>query len=337
MGKRVFITGGAGYIGSHVVKLLGEKGFDILVYDNLSTGHEWAVLYGTLIKGDICDTDLLRYAIKEFKPDIVIHLAASIDVAESVKSPLKYYQNNVYGTINLLRVMKEEGIGKLIFSSSAAVYGIPSKIPVPEHSEIKPINPYGETKAVIEKLLEYMNNSKNWLKAVSLRYFNVAGADPEGKVGFAYPQATHLIIKTVKAALGKIDKIYIYGTDYPTPDGTAIRDYIHVSDLADIHLQIIKNFDKLHPYEIFNCGYGKGYSVKQIIQTTKKVAKVDFSVEYAPRRKGDAPVLISDVRKLKKKLNWNPKYDDLKFIIKTALEWERNYFENLEPSSIFNK
>jgi len=327
MGKKVkvLVTGGAGYIGSHVVKLLGEMGFDILVYDNLSTGHKWAVLYGKLVKADLSDRDTLRKIFEEFKPDAVMHFAAYIVVPESVKEPLKYYRNNVINTINLLEVVKAYGVKNFIFSSSAAVYGIPERIPVDETEPLKPINPYGETKATVERILRDLSNAEENFKYVSLRYFNVAGADPDGKIGFAYPNPTHLIIRSVKAAKGEYKKLYVYGTDYPTPDGTCIRDYIHVMDLAEAHILALEYLLNGGKSDIFNCGYGHGYSVLEVVNTVKKVTGKDFKVEIAPKREGDPPILIADNKKIKNNLNWIPKYEDLEFIIRTAWEWEQKY------------
>ncbi len=323
--RKVFITGGAGYIGSHTVKLLGEAGYEILVYDNLSTGHEWAVLYGKLVQADLSDKEMLRKTMEDFKPDAVIHFAALIVVPESVKNPLKYYRNNVINTINLLEVMEETGVDKFIFSSSAAVYGIPEKIPVSEEEDLKPINPYGETKATVERILRDIKNSESKLRYVSLRYFNVAGADPEGKIGFAYPDPTHLIIRAVKTAKGEYEKIYIYGNDYPTKDGTCIRDYIHVMDLAETHKIALEYLMEGGKSEVFNCGYGHGYSVLEVVDTVKKVTGVNFTAEITGRREGDPPALVADNKKFINTFGWKPKYDDLEFIIKTAWDWETKY------------
>ena len=320
---KILVTGGAGYIGSHVVKLLGKNGYEILTYDNLSTGHRWAVLYGDLIKADLANKETLRKVFKEFKPDAVMHFAASIVVPESVKNPLKYYKNNVVNTINLLEAMEEFGVKNFIFSSSAAVYGIPEKIPISENAPLNPINPYGETKATVEKILRDLANSKDNFRYVSLRYFNVAGADPEGKIGFAYPEATHLIIRALKVAKGEIEKLEIYGTDYPTPDGTCIRDYIHVMDIAEAHLIALEYLLDGGKSDVFNCGYGHGFSVKEVVETVKKVTGREFKVIEAERRPGDPPFLVADNSKIKKKLQWKPKYDDLEFIIKTAWDWEK--------------
>ena len=321
---KVLVTGGAGYIGSHVVKALGEKGYEILVFDNLSTGHKEAVLYGKLVKGDLSDKDFLRKVIEDFKPDAVMHFAAFIEVAESVKKPLKYYRNNTANTLNLLESMIETGVKNFIFSSTAAVYGNPERVPVNEDAPIKPINPYGQSKAYVEGILKDLDKAEKDFKYVSLRYFNVAGADPEGKLGQKYQNATHLITRALKTAKGEYEKLYIFGTDYPTSDGTCIRDFIHVSDLAEAHILALEYLLSGGESEIFNCGYGHGYSVKEVVSIAKKVTGIDFPVEETGRREGDPAVLVADSKKLKRKLNWKPKYDNLEFIIKTAWDWEQN-------------
>ena len=322
MAVKILVTGGAGYVGSHVVKLLGERGYEVLTYDNLSTGHEEAVLYGKLVVGDLGDKDRLRRIFEEFKPEAVMHFAAYIVVPESVREPLRYYRNNVINTINLLEVMDEFGVDKFIFSSSAAVYGIPKEIPVSENAPLRPINPYGETKATVERILRDLSGAGRNFNYVSLRYFNVAGADPEGRIGFAYPNPTHLIIRAVKAVKGELEMLEIYGTDYPTPDGTCIRDYIHVSDLASAHVIALEYLLEGGRSDIFNCGYGYGYSVREVIEAVKKVTGKDLNVVESLRREGDPPVLVADSRKIRERLGWEPKYDDLEFIIRTAWEWE---------------
>ncbi|GAB6065808.1 UDP-glucose 4-epimerase GalE [Aquifex pyrophilus] len=281
---KILVTGGAGYIGSHTVKLLGEKGYEVLVYDNLSTGHDWAVLYGKLIVADLCDKETLRKVFKEFRPDAVIHFAASIVVPESVKNPLKYYRNNVINTINLLEIMEKFNVNKFIFSSSAAVYGIPAKVPVSEEESLNPINPYGETKATVERILRDIKNSGKDFHFVSLRYFNVAGASPDGSLGEAHNPETHLIPSILKAILNPDFRFYLHGTNYPTPDGTCIRDYIHVMDLVEAHILALEYLMDGGTSEVFNCGYGYGFSVLEVIDTVKKVTERDFRVEEAPRR-----------------------------------------------------
>ncbi|MEW6068780.1 MAG: UDP-glucose 4-epimerase GalE [Nitrospirota bacterium] len=319
---KILVTGGAGYIGSHVVKALGKRGNELIVYDNLSTGHEWAVLYGGLVKGDLSDKFLLDKVIKDFKPDAIMHFAALIQVEESVKEPLNYYRNNTVNTLNLLEVMKENSIRNFIFSSTAAVYGIPEKIPVTEDTPLNPINPYGSSKAVVERILYDLSQASDF-NYVSLRYFNVAGADSAGRIGQAYKEATHLITRALKAAKGEFDKLQIFGTDYPTPDGTCIRDYIHVDDLAEAHLLTLDYLLDKGKSRVFNCGYGHGYSVKEVIETVKKVTAVDFKTEEVGRRAGDTPFLVADSSRLKTELNWRPLHPDLEYIVMTAWEWEK--------------
>ncbi len=320
---KVLVTGGAGYIGSHVVKALGEKGHEVLVVDNLSKGHKEAVLYGKLVVADLEDKSTLDVIFREFKPDAVMHFAAFIEVGESVREPLKYYRNNTVSTINLLEVMLKNDVSRFIFSSTAAVYGNPEKIPIPETELLKPINPYGQSKAFVERILQDFYSSYG-LRYVSLRYFNAAGAEPEGRIGESHNPETHLIPLVLKTAKGERKSIKIFGTDYPTPDGTAIRDYIHVLDLADAHILALEYLLEGKESSVFNLGYGLGYSVKEVIETAKKVTGIDFLVEEAERRPGDPPVLVADNAKIKKVLKWEPKYDDLEFIIKTAWNWELN-------------
>lgn len=319
---RILVTGGAGYIGSHVVKALGEEGYEILVFDNLSTGNEWAVLHGILVKGDLMDKTLLNEVIEDFTPEAVMHFAASIQVEESVREPLKYYRNNTVNTLNLLEVMKENGVKNFIFSSTAAVYGIPEKIPVDENAPLNPINPYGSSKVAVEMLLKDLAGSGD-VRYVSLRYFNVAGADPQRRIGQAYRESTHLITRALKTAKGEFNEFSIYGNDYATPDGTCIRDYIHVDDLADAHVMALNHLLHKKESEIFNCGYGHGYSVKQVVEMVKEITGVHFKVVHTGRRAGDPPVLVADTAKVRRALNWNPQYDDLGYIIRTAWEWER--------------
>lgn len=319
---KVLVTGGAGYIGSHVVKLLGERGYSVLTYDNLSYGHRDSVLYGGLIVADLSDREKLKQTFKEFKPDAVMHFAASIVVPESIKEPVKYYRNNFCNTLNLVETCLEHDVKNFIFSSSAAVYGIPEKCPVSEDAPLNPINPYGRSKAMVESMLHEVAQAKDF-RYISLRYFNVAGADGSGRLGQRRKDATHLITLAVKTALGKRQYLEIYGTDYPTPDGTCIRDYIHVDDLADAHILVLEYLLDGGKSEIFNCGYGHGYSVRQVVEATKKVTGVNFKVIETGRREGDPPELVADSTKLKNTLGWKPHYDDLHYIIKTAFEWEK--------------
>ena len=321
---KVFVTGGAGYIGSHVVKLLGERGYNITVYDSLYSGHKEAVLYGEFIHGDIGDKKKLKEVFQNFQPDIVMHFAAYIEVAESVFKPLKYYKNNTCNAINLVETMIECGIKNLIFSSTAATYGNPEKMPITEDFPLKPINPYGQSKAFFEKVLKDLSDAEKDFNYISLRYFNVAGADPEGKIGQKYINPTHLITRAVKTAKGEYDKIEIYGTDYPTKDGTCIRDYIHVMDLAEAHILALEYLLNKKKSEIFNLGYGYGYSVREVIDVAKKVTGIDFKVVESDRRPGDPPELIADNKKIQKILGWKPKFNNLETIIETAWKWELN-------------
>ncbi|MDQ5985027.1 MAG: UDP-glucose 4-epimerase [Syntrophus sp. SKADARSKE-3] len=319
---KIFITGGAGYIGSHVVKALGEDGHELVIFDNLSTGHEWAVLHGRLVRGDLADKSLLASVLKDFRPDGVIHFAASIQVEESVRRPLPYYRNNMINTINLLETMVDCGIRHFIYSSTAAVYGAPEHIPVSEEATLKPINPYGASKAAMEQVLSDLARAEDF-RYVALRYFNVAGADPQGRIGQVYKEATHLITRALKTAKGEFAKLLIYGTDYPTPDGTCIRDYIHVNDLAQAHLLALSYLLEGRPSDVMNCGYGHGFSVKDVVRTAKAVTGIDFPVEETARRAGDPPELVADSTRLRQKTGWQPHCDDLDFIVRTAWDWEK--------------
>lgn len=328
---KILITGGAGYIGSHIVKqLLINKDNDITIIDNFISGFANTIKtlqsIGNInfIKQDLSDLEKLELIFKENNFDVVIHLAASLDVAESVVDPLKYYLNNTANTINLINLCNKYNINKFIFSSTAAVYGEPSieKIPLKE-SEIKsPINPYGFSKLFSEQIIQDNAISNKNFKYVILRYFNVAGAEETLNIGESHEPETHLIPLIVKTALGKRDKILIFGDDYDTADGTCIRDYIHVDDLAAAHISALDYIDKKES-NIFNCGYGHGFSVKEVVNTVKKISNIDFKVEVTKKRKGDPAVLISDNKKILELTNWVPKYDNLEFICKTALEWEK--------------
>lgn len=318
----VLVTGGAGYIGSHIVRALGEKGYDVVVYDNLSYGHRWAVLYGKLIEGDLADQALLHSVFRKERFDAVIHMSAFTIVDESVRDPLRYYRNNFANALNLFEACLRYDVHLCIFSSTAAVYGIPEKIPVTEATPLMPINPYGATKVMVEQALHDLSISSP-LRYISLRYFNVAGADPLARIGQARKDATHLITVALRTALGKQECLHIFGADYPTPDGTCIRDYIHVDDLADAHILALENLRDGAGSGIYNCGYGIGYSVQEVVNRIRQVTAVDFPVRYAGRRPGDPPALVADATKIRTELGWIPKYDDLDYIIKTAWEWEQ--------------
>ena len=321
--KRVFVTGGAGYIGSHVVKALGEAGYEVCTYDNLSSGNRWAVLHGELVEGDLADRETLKRALQEFRPDAVIHFAAFIEVGESVAKPLKYYRNNTVNALILLETLRELGIDHFIFSSTAAVYGTPEKIPVAEGDPLLPINPYGASKMMTERLLADLSDADDAFRYVALRYFNVAGADGKGRIGQAYANATHLITRALKTAKGEYPQLQVFGTDYPTPDGTGIRDYIHVDDLAAAHLEALRYLEKGGDSRIFNCGYGHGYSVREVIAVAKQVTGIDFKVEDVPRRAGDPAALIADNRRILAETEWRPQHDNLEYIVETAWAWEK--------------
>ncbi|HWR26725.1 MAG TPA: UDP-glucose 4-epimerase GalE [candidate division Zixibacteria bacterium] len=321
--KKILIIGGAGYIGSHAVKALGTQGHAVLVYDNLSTGNENAVLSGTLVKGDLADRKTIENTIREFKPDAVMHFAASIVVSESVREPLKYYLNNTANTLGLIEACAESGVDRFIFSSTAAVYGIASSDPIREDAPLFPINPYGTSKMMSELALRDLSVADPAFRYVSLRYFNAAGADREGRIGQAYKNPTHLITRALKTAKGEIPRLEIYGTDYPTPDGTCIRDYIHVDDIADAHIAALEYLFNGGKSDVLNCGYGHGFSVKEVITAAKRVTKKDFPVFEGTRREGDPPILVADNEKIRNVLRWEPKYDDLDYIIRTAWEWEK--------------
>lgn len=320
---RVLVTGGAGYIGSHVVRALHRHGCTLLTYDNFSTGNRWAVLHGDVAEGDLAERERLRTVFKTFSPEAVMHFAASIVVPESVREPLKYYRNNTANALTLLEVMRESGVGMFIFSSTAAVYGIPREIPVGEDAALAPINPYGSSKTMVEMMLRDLALAEEGFTYVSLRYFNVAGAAGDGRIGQGYKEATHLITRALKAAKGELERLEIFGTDYPTADGTCIRDYIHVDDLADSHVRALDHLGNGGGSEIFNCGYGHGFSVREVVRAVKEVTGVDFRVVETERREGDPPALVADSARIRTRLGWTPQYDDLRYIVETAWEWER--------------
>lgn len=324
MNKKILVTGGAGYIGSHVVKQLGEQGFDVVVYDNLSTGHKESVLHGELVIGDLADKDALRDVFKKHSIEAIIHFAGSIIVPESVEKPLMYYRNNVVNTQNLLEVAREFKVGKFIFSSTAAVYGIEGTGYFKEDNPKNPINPYGRSKLMIEEILKDLSFAEKDFNFIALRYFNVAGADFSGKIGQRSKVSTHLIKLALETALGKRKELQIFGTDYETPDGTCIRDYIHILDLAEAHVLALKYLQTHSESHIMNCGYGKGSSVREVVAKVKEISGVDFSVREVGRRAGDPGFLVSVPEKIKQVLGWKPKYDDLNVIVKTAYDFEKN-------------
>lgn len=318
----ILIVGGAGYIGSHTNKLLNKKGYKTLVYDNLIYGHKKFVKWGEFILGDLSDIKLLRLVFSKYNIEAVMHFAAFAYVGDSVNNPEKYYINNVVNTINLLMVMREFQCKNLIFSSSCSVYGIPHYLPIDELHPQNPINPYGQSKLMVEKILQDYSNAYGF-RYIILRYFNAAGADIDCEIGEDHNPETHLIPLTIYAALGIEEDIKVFGTDYNTHDGTAIRDYIHVTDLAEAHVLAMEYLLDGDKSDIFNLGNGNGYSVLEVINAVKKVTGKDFKVTFTDRRKGDPEKLIADSKKAKQVLNWNPKYSDLETIIKTAWGWHK--------------
>ncbi|HXH29479.1 MAG TPA: UDP-glucose 4-epimerase GalE [Bacteriovoracaceae bacterium] len=320
---KILITGGAGYIGSHVVKALGHLKHDLTIYDNLSTGHKQAITSGELIVGDLGDREKLERLFKDKKFDAVLHFAGSIVVPHSVSEPLNYYQNNTINSHYLLTLCEKFKVNKFIFSSTAAVYGIPEGGVCREDSKLSPINPYGQSKLMTEHMLRDFSASSDF-RYIALRYFNVSGADPEGKVGQSFPQATHLIKVACEVACGKRAHMDVYGTDYETPDGTCVRDYIHVTDLADAHVKALEYLAAGGKSEVLNCGYGKGFSVKEVIARVKEVVGKDFKVIELPRRPGDPASLTAKAERIQTVIGWKPKYDDLNTIIKSAYLWEKN-------------
>ncbi|MDX1934087.1 MAG: UDP-glucose 4-epimerase GalE [Capsulimonadales bacterium] len=319
---QLLVTGGAGYIGSHVVRRLGEAGHHPVIYDNCSTGSEAAVLYGQLVLGDLADMPRLSRLFARHHFDAVLHFAASVVAPESVTQPLEYYANNTRNTLNLLQCCQSFGVKHLIFSSTAAVYGEPTGNPVDETHPTRPVNPYGRSKRMSEQMIEDLAAATD-LKYVILRYFNVAGADPEGRLGPRYQGAPHLIKAACDAALGRRPSVSIYGTDYDTPDGTCIRDYIHVEDLAAAHIDALRYLENGGRSDIFNCGYGRGYSVRDVLSHVQDISKVRFSIIEQGRRPGDPVAVTACSKKIRNTLGWSPAYDDLDVIISTTLAWER--------------
>jgi UDP-glucose 4-epimerase len=326
--NRILVTGGAGYIGSHTVKKLGEAGYEIVVYDNLSTGSSEAVLYGELVKGELNDQEHLSKVFEQHNFDAVIHFAASISVPESLARPLDYYANNTGNVINVLRCCKKFQVKQFVFSSTAAVYGEVQESPVSESSPTVPINPYGKSKLMSEEIIRDYAQASG-LKYIILRYFNVAGADSSGKIGQMGKKAAHLIKVGCDAALGLRPVACIYGTDYPTPDGTGVRDYIHVEDLATAHVDALKYLETESTSQILNCGYGSGYSVKEVFSKIKEISGVDFSVVETSRRQGDPACVIASGEKIREVIGWNPQHNSLDEIVSSALAWERTKLKEL--------
>ncbi len=317
------VVGGAGYIGSHMVKLLGQRGCAVTTLDDLSSGHRDAVLTGDFVQGDMADTELLRGLFARQKYDAVMHFASFIEVGESVREPAKYYCNNVANTLALLAAMREAGIDRFIFSSTAAIFGTPQYVPIDERHPRAPINPYGRTKNMVEDVLSDYERAYG-LRSVCLRYFNAAGADPDGRLGERHEPESHLIPLALQAASGRRAGLSVYGTDYDTPDGTCIRDYVHVSDLCEAHWLALESLRAGAGSQAYNLGNGNGFSVLEVIETAKKVTGVDFAVKHEARRAGDPPRLVADSSAIKTKLGWSPRYADLDTIVAHAWAFERS-------------
>jgi UDP-glucose 4-epimerase len=331
MTTTVLVTGGAGYIGSHTTRQLVQAGFDVVVVDNLYSGHQWAVdRRARFFELDAGDAAAVGEVLRDHSPvSAVVHFAGHIVVPESVSNPLKYYRNNPIASTNLIQACRDHGVQRFLFSSTAAVYGQPETVPVPEPAATEPINPYGRSKLVTEWTLadvahsSEINNDENPFRYLALRYFNVAGASLDATLGQSTPEATHLVKVACEAACGKRAGIQVYGTDYPTPDGTCIRDYIHVEDLAAAHVLGVKYLLDGGASTIVNCGYGHGFSVREVIRAVQRASGVNFRVEETGRRPGDPVQLVADNTRIREQLAWMPQYDDLELICRTAFDWER--------------
>lgn len=321
---KVLVTGGAGYIGSHVVRQLGQAGHEVVVYDNLSTGYRWAVTCGELVVGELADEQALEAVFQAHSFEAVLHFAANIVVPESVSNPLKYYSNNTRNTLNLLKAIDRHQIPYMVFSSTAAVYGMPEQTVLTEELPLAPINPYGASKMMSERMIMDVAAASD-LKYVILRYFNVAGANPEGVLGQATPEATHLIKVACECVTGAREGMSVFGTDYDTRDGTCIRDYIHVEDLAKAHVMALAYMAEGGKSDVLNCGYGRGFTVREVIDVVQRLSGVEFPVTETGRRAGDPAALMADNRRISRVLGWVPDHDDLDIIVQTALNWEKSW------------
>lgn len=320
MKKRILVVGGAGYIGSHACKALAQAGYEPIVFDSLVSGHADTVKWGPLEIGDIRDGDRLDAVFGTYRPDVVMHFAAHAYVGESVVEPEKYYNNNITGSLSLLGAMKRHGVDKIVFSSTCATYGIPDVLPITEQTPQMPINPYGYTKLVIERALADYGHAYG-LRWTAMRYFNAAGCDPDGELGERHDPETHVIPRAIAAALGRGPRFQLFGTDYDTPDGTAIRDYIHVSDLAAAHVKAIDYLFRNGGSEAFNLGTGQGTSVTQLLEAVKRATGRDVPVQTCPRREGDPPALFAIAEKANELLNWSPRFGNIETIVQTAADW----------------
>lgn len=316
----ILVTGGAGYIGSQTCKALAKEGYTPIVYDNLVYGHEWAVRWGPFERGDIADRARLDEVIQSYQPSAIMHFAAYAYVGESVEDPGKYYRNNVAGSLSLLEVCRDHGIGRFIFSSTCATYGVPVRVPITEDEVQLPINPYGASKLMIERMLADFDKAHD-LRSISLRYFNAAGADPEGELGEDHDPETHLIPLVLSSTLDTENTVTVFGNDYPTPDGTCVRDYIHVADLATAHVQAVKKLEGGCATTAVNLGTGRGYSVNEVVTAVERVTGRKVNVRAGDRRQGDPPILVAEASRGQKVLDWQPEYSELDVIIDHAWRW----------------
>ena len=321
---RILVTGGAGYIGSHTVRMLGQSAGQVVVFDNLAKGHRQAVGTDNFVEGDLFDTELLAATIRKYEIDAVVHFAAFSLVGESMVQPRAYYHNNVQGTLNLLNTMLDNGVNKLVFSSTAAVYGEPAEVPITEACATNPTNVYGRTKLMMEHMMrDYA--AAHGLNYIALRYFNACGAHPYGDIGEDHNPETHLIPLVLQTCMGKRDSIKIFGSDYPTKDGTCVRDYIHVDDLAQAHVLALQALNDGRSSTVYNLGNGCGFSVREVIAAAEKVTKRPVRREETARRPGDPAVLIAGSGKIRAELGWQPQYRDIERIIETAWQWHQNH------------
>lgn len=317
---RILITGGAGYIGSHAAKAFAAAGFEPVVFDNLQTGHRWAARWGPLVEGDLLDLSSIRAALAEHQPAAVIHFAANAYVGESMRQPRKYFRNNVVASLNLLDAMLDTDVRHIVFSSSCTTYGLPQRLPLAEDHPQAAVSPYGESKLFVEHAMRWYSEPYA-LRYAALRYFNAAGADPDGEVGEVHDPETHLIPLAIQTALGQRPALDVYGTDYPTPDGTAVRDYVHVTDLADAHVRAVQRLLAGDENLALNLGTGYGYSVRDVISAVERIGGRPVPVSFGPRRPGDPPALIADAARARAQLGWRPQVSDLDTIVRTAWRW----------------
>ena len=317
---RILVAGGAGYIGSHTAKLLAQEGHEPVVLDNLRNGHEWAVRWGPLEKMDLADRSALRDIFQRYRFGAVIHFAALIEAGESMHEPAKYFRNNVANTLNLLDAMREAGVNAIVFSSTAAVYGNPQQVPIDEEHPRRPVNAYGESKLMVERLLEWYGAAYG-LAWTALRYFNASGADPDGELGEVHHPETHLIPRAIAAAYGDLPELQLFGRDYDTPDGTAVRDYIHVTDLAAAHLRALEKMMATKSGGAFNLGTGRGHSVREVIAAVERIGERKVPMKEAPRRAGDPPILVADPTRANREFDWTARHSSLDQIVETACRW----------------